>query len=90
MGFSTSSSAAQNNTNTDWKAQAFINLYLPDSETGKPRKLGAIALKVSNPAEKGLMEWLQADPTRVKNILAALTADFHAVDPAKPNGFKLG
>lgn len=88
MAFNTNSAATQSN-NTDWKANGFINLYLPDAVTGKPKKLGAIALKSSSESEKGLLEWLNADPTRIGKVLKALTADYHEVKVGAAAGFKL-
>ena len=83
-----SSSAPAAQTNTEWKANGFINLYLPDAETGKPRKVGALALKTSNKAENSLLTFLNADPANLAKVMAALTADFRAVDDAKPVGFR--
>lgn len=88
MAYTQNTAAAQ--TNTDWKANGFINMYLPDAETGKPRKVGAIALKNSNGAEKSLLDFLNADPANITKVMAALTADYRSVDNAKVVGFKLG
>lgn len=52
MAFQNTAPAAQPDS---WKAQGFINLYLPAKDGGKRRKLGAIPLKDSKPAEKLLM-----------------------------------
>ena len=71
------------------KAGGFINLYLPDAATGKVKKLGAIPLKVSSEAEKGLLDWLNADPSRVQKLLARLTVDYHEVKTGAAAGFKL-
>ena len=54
MAFSTSNTARNNqasDNNESWKAQGFLNLYLPGKD-GSKRKLGAIPLKESKPAER--------------------------------------
>jgi hypothetical protein len=51
---------AQQVANDNWKAAGFINLYLPKAEGGQT-KLGAIALRMSNPDEAALFSWLKAN-----------------------------
>lgn len=61
-----SNSNAQSNSqgnNDAWKAQAFINLYLPGAE-GKNTKLHAIPLKAANPDEKFILDWAKAGDKR--------------------------
>src|SRR5690625_4234849 len=67
--------AAAPNQNDNWKAQAFLNLWLP-SKNGGRRKLGAIPLRTSRVGEKQLIEWLQENPERVQVILERLEIDF--------------
>ena len=64
----------------DWKAQGFINLYLPGTE-GANRKLGAIPLKVSKAAEKQLLDWLKADPTNIDKLVSKLKLTFQEAEP---------
>lgn len=54
----TTQPAAQND---NWKADAFLNFYIPTKDGGQ-KKLGAIPLKMSKANEKQLIEWLQQDP----------------------------
>ena len=54
------STQAQANQNDDWKAQAFINIYVPTPDGGR-RKLGSIALRESKPYEKLVIERLQEE-----------------------------
>lgn len=85
-----------------WKAAGFINFYMPGGETGTT-KLGAIPLRLANPDEKRLLEWLKADkPIEVpatddtpahtmrpiEYLLAAITVDFREVK-ADGNRFAL-
>lgn len=82
-------SNAQRNDNTQndsWKAQGFLNLYLP-SKDGKRKKLGAIPLKESKASEKALLAWLNEDPSRVANILAKLEIEYQSA--TEGNGFDL-
>lgn len=81
------SNAQRNEQNdTSWKASGFLNLYLPGQD-GKRRKLGAIALRDSKPAERKLVEWLTADPTRAAKILAKLEIDYQSAKPNEAAGF---
>ncbi len=76
--------------NDAWKAQGFLNLYLPSKDAkGGRRKLGAIPLKDSKPAEKALMEWLNEDPSRVSSIAAKLVVEYQAADGGNTAGFDL-
>ena len=84
-------SPAVTGANTDWKAQGFLNLYLPDP-SGKKIKLGAIPLKESNVRginEKKMLAWLNEDPSRVSVILAKLTIEYRPVDEAESVGFDM-
>ena len=72
--------------NDDWKAQAFLNLYLPGAD-GQPKKLGTIALKDSVEDQSAIIEMLKADPEALKRLVAALTVTFQPV-VARETGFK--
>lgn len=87
----TSSNARMSNADTNndnWKAQGFLNLYLPGKD-GTKRKLGAIPLKQAKPAEKQMLDWLNEDPSRVSAILAKLEIVYQSAAPAETAGFDL-
>ena len=90
MAFATSSAApAQPSTNNEsWKAQGFLNLYLP-AKNGQRRKLGAIPLKESKANEKRLLAWLNEDPSRVTQILAKLEIEYQSADSNDEHAFAL-
>lgn len=75
MAFQTSSSNQQSNEN--WKADGFLNMYLP-SKDGVKRKLGAIPLRNTKVSEKDLLTWLNADPSRVSVILSKLIIEYQS------------
>jgi hypothetical protein len=77
------------NTNDSWKAQGFLNFYLPTQDGGR-RKLGAIPLKDSKPNEKTLLAWLNEDPTRVQMIINKLELEYQPAQQAEGTGFALG
>lgn len=90
MAFNTNASAAATPAHDNWKAQGFLNLYLPSKDAkGGRRKLGAIPLKEAKPAEKALMEWLNEDPSRVSAIAAKLVIEYQAADGGNTAGFDL-
>ena len=90
MAFATSSSApAQPSTNNEsWKAQGFLNFYLP-AKNGQRRKLGAIPLKESKANEKQLLAWLNEDPSRVSQILAKLEIEYQSAASNDEHAFAL-
>jgi hypothetical protein len=89
MGFQTNAQQTQSN-NDAWRAQGFLNLYLPSKDGGKRRKLGAIPLKKAKPSEGQLIDWLKEDPSRVKAILAKLEIEFQSSEPSDRAAFDLG
>lgn len=93
MAFNTNPAAAAANTsgatNDNWKAQGFINLYLP-SKDGKRRKLGAIPLRDSKNNEKSLREWLEADPANMAKVMAKLIMEYQSATPQDTSSFDLG
>ena len=90
MAFATSSAApAQPSTNNEsWKAQGFLNFYLP-AKNGQRRKLGSIPLKESKVNEKQLLAWLNEDPSRVTQILAKLEIEYQSAAPNDEHAFAL-
>jgi len=85
-----SNTASVTTANDSWKAQGFLNLYLPAKDGGKRRKLGAIPLKEAKPAEKLLMAWLNEDPVgNAAKILAKLEVEYQSASPADTAGFAL-
>ena len=91
MAFATSSAAAQSPSSTNnksWKAQGFLNLYLP-AKNGQRRKLGAIPLRDSKINEKQLRAWLEEDPSRVSQILAKLEIEYQSAASNDEHAFAL-
>lgn len=82
------SNAVTTPSNDTWKAQGFLNFYLP-SKTGGRKKLGAIPLRESKGNEKALLAWLNEDPSRVAQILSKLEIEYQSAMPADTAGFDL-
>jgi hypothetical protein len=90
MAFNQSNAQRNDNQQNDsWKAQGFLNFYLPSKENGKRKKLGAIPLKESKASEKHLLAWLNEDPTRVRAILSKLEIEYQSATAADASGFAL-
>ena len=93
MAFRTNTAAAAAMSNTlnleNWKAAGFVNLYLPSTDGGKGKKLGAIPLRANKPSEAALLEWLKKDANNVNKLLAKLELDFQSVEAAASIGFAL-
>jgi hypothetical protein len=91
MAFASSSAATQSasSNNENWKAQGFLNFYLP-AKNGQRRKLGAIPLKESKINEKQLLAWLNEDPSRVAQILSKLEIEYQSAAANDEHAFDLG
>ena len=91
MAFRTNTvAAAQSDNNQEsWKAAGFVNLYLPSTEGGKRKKLGAIPLRANKPSEAALLEWLKKDPANAAKLLSKLDIDFQSVEASAAIGFAL-
>tara|TARA_B100001559_G_C16478504_1_gene612578 strand:+ start:1514 stop:1786 length:273 start_codon:yes stop_codon:yes gene_type:complete len=76
-------SNARNNqpavANDNWKAQGFINIYLPTPDGGR-RKIGSIALKESKAYEAALLKRLSTDPLAIQKMAEAIQLDFQLAD----------
>ena len=84
--FTAQSTSSTNNES--WKAQGFLNFYLP-AKNGQRRKLGAIPLKDSKVNEKQLRAWLEEDPSRVTQILAKLEIEYQSAASNDEHAFAL-
>lgn len=84
--------AAQTEADEKWKADGFLNIYLPSRDGGKV-KLGAIPLKKSNPREAELSEWLKTDPSpdnaRLNKLLMSLIIEYNVAEQTDGKNFAL-
>lgn len=76
---------SNNTTNENWKAQAFINLWVPTAG-GKRHKLGSIALKDSKQFDAKLIARLQEEGG-LEGLMNVLEVDFQM---AEGNPVELG
>jgi hypothetical protein len=79
MAFDRNSGSNNNNSsnkgeNDSWKAEGFLNFYLPTQDGGR-RKLGSIPLKGNKQSEK--------------DLLAKLQLEYQAAEQAAGSGFDL-
>ncbi len=73
---------SNNSGNADWKADAFLNLFLPRKD-GSRMKLGFCALKMSQQDQAQLVNWIKEDPEGHLEILKAkLVIEFKEVAEA--------
>lgn len=77
-----------NNSNSDWKASSFINLFIT-RKNGTKCKLGFIALKAQDPEHAQLIEWLEADEGNLEKLQAKLVLDYRAVEAKQDDGLDL-
>lgn len=86
---STEGSSINGNSKPNWKADAFLNLYIND-RTGVRRKLGAVPLKLSDARQSKLIEWLNSDEKNVDLLREKLIIDFQSTTvDADATGFAL-
>ena len=85
--FNTQAAAAQ--SNDDWKAQAFLNVWLP-TKTGGRRKVGAIPLKLSRAGDAQLIEFLTSGGEEaLRTLVNKLEFDFQLTGGNPENAFDL-
>lgn len=82
------STNADTNSNESWKAQGYLNLYLP-SQNGGRRKLGAIPLKDSKANEATLRTWLEADPENINTLLSKIEMEYQPAAQSEGAAFDL-
>lgn len=69
-----------NSGNDNWKADAFINVFLP-RRNGTRMKLGYFPLKENNIDQSKLIAWIKEDPEgRLAALLDKLVIEFHEVN----------
>lgn len=95
MAFQSNNAAASSNnnsnTNQDWKATAFLNLYLPSKTNPSGRqKIGAISFKESKAYDKAMIERLSGDPKALAALLKVLILDFQVVSDKPVEAAALG
>lgn len=67
-----------------WKAQAFLNVYLPKGDGSDTRvKVGAIPLKASKQLEAAIIKRLTEDPESLQLMVNKLEYEFNLVDDPK-------
>jgi hypothetical protein len=85
MAFNTGGNSRGNGDRDDsWKADGFLNFYLPTREGGR-KKLGSIPLKASKPNEKALLDGLNKSEEERDRILQLimnrLLVEFNSTTP---------
>ena len=79
MAFNRTNAARQSNAQDEsWKAQGFVNLYLPRAAGGRT-KIGAIPLRKNNSNEAAILDFLSKDPANLAVLVKQLQAEFNLV-----------
>lgn len=83
-------SNGNNQANDNWKAQGFLNFYLPSKDGGQ-KKLGAIPLRVSKPFEKQLLDMIAAEGEEavLTKLLDKIILNYQSAEVDPDNGFDL-
>lgn len=83
-----SSKSKGNSGNQDWKASAFVNLFIT-RKNGSKMKLGFIALKADDPEHVQLMSWLEANEGNLEKLATKLLLDYRVVEEKTDDGLDL-
>lgn len=67
--------------NSEWKASAFVNVYLPRKD-GTRMKLGFIALKGDHVEQKRVLDTLRADPEAIERLKSKIVLEFKDLEGA--------
>ena len=78
----------QQQQDESWKAQGFINLYLP-RKNGERAKLGTIPLRDSRDNEAALRAWLEADEANITKLMEKLTIEYRPAQGDESTGLDL-
>ena len=78
---SASRNASAAKSDTSWKADGFINVFVPTANSQGRSKVGFIPLYKSKDHERKLLEWLDADPSRIAKLTNNLTVNYVEADP---------
>ena len=65
---------------TSWKADGFINVFVPAANSPGRSKIGFIPLYGSKEHERKLLEWLDAEPARIAKLTNNLTVNYVETD----------
>ena len=79
--FDRQSNTRNNNSNTDWKADAFVNIFLPRKD-GSRMKLGFIALKGDHQEQAKIIDLLRKDPEALERLRSKLVLEFKDLEEA--------
>lgn len=80
---------SQSGNNDDWKANAFLNCFLP-RRNGTRMKLGFFPLKENNVDQAKLIQWIKENPEeRLAALLDKLVIEFHEVGSADESDLDL-
>lgn len=79
------------NQNTKWKADGYLNLYLPTNGGGR-RKLGAVKLYNNKPEQAELIQKLTDNPGLIVQLVESLELDFQPAlrEATEESAFALG
>ena len=90
MAFARNTASAPAQSNDSWKAQGFLNFFMPSKVEGKLRKLGAIPLKDSKASEAELRTWIEKNPEQVtKWLMENIVITYQSAEPNEATGFAL-
>ena len=81
----------QRESNEDWKAHGFLNLYVKN-KGGSRSKLGVIYLREANDRELELSKWLSGDTEdgeRLKMLANAIQFEYSPADTGDASHFDL-
>lgn len=80
-----------NNNNEAWKAQGFLNIYLPRKD-GSRVKLGAIPLRETRVNERQILDWLKQDDdsgNRLRTLVNKIEFEFNTAEPKEGSALDL-
>ena len=91
--FNLNPTSNSNNAQSDdnkWRADGFLNLYLPGAD-GNPKKLGAVALHKRKKGDQQIIEALEGESAQavLEYILQNLSAQYQPADGSGASGFAL-
>lgn len=79
MAFNTNTAPAATATNDNWKANGFINFYIPTKD-GKQVKLGALSLRDSRKIEASVRAFLEENEDNITKLMSKVIVNYQAAE----------
>lgn len=76
----TNNTATSSSSKESWRADRFLNISVPTKDGGQ-KQIGGLALKMSDPNHKVLIEWLDQNPDNLRKLVNKMLFSYNDATP---------